>query len=131
MRGRALPGLLWLRDRAVCSPQAFLRGRPQVGRAGGRVGGRARGTVDRQGAWTGSFPRPAEHEDALSIEGMAYVPGNEQVFWRLDATEDAQRRRRRLKRNYKGSLHPEAVLHADLEPGPCRACPARLRRPRF
>jgi len=67
----------------------------------------------RQGAWTGSFPLPGPDEDALSIEGMAFVPSDERVFYRLDSTEDAQRRRRRLKRNYKGTTHPEAVIHVD------------------
>jgi len=67
----------------------------------------------RQGAWTGSFPLPGPDEDALSIDGMAFVPSDERVFYRLDSTEDAQRRRRRLKRNYKGTTHPEAVIHVD------------------
>jgi len=77
----------------------------------------------RQGAWTGSFPLPGPDEDALSIDGMAFVPSDERVFYRLDSTEDAQRRRRRLKRNYKGTTHPEAVIHVDGGGGGALATP--------
>jgi hypothetical protein len=67
----------------------------------------------RRGAWTGALPLPSDGDDARTIAGMAYVPSDTRVFWRLDPTEDGQRRRRRLKRNYRGSTHPEATIHPD------------------
>jgi len=55
---------------------------------------------DPEGAWTGSY----------HIHDAQDPPPPEKVFWKLDKFEDSSRRRRRLKRNYKGTTHPEAVI---------------------